>query len=141
MTKKPKRRIAAKRPKAPQQLSPAVARALAAGRVRLTVSDEEHEHLAQMLVKAWSDSDYKSRLLTFSAGAEKISKKDRDRTKKALKEVEISLGNAVVLTPQQFASYKMASNTEVVFVLPEPTGSGHTLADAKEAMVVHSMGV
>ena len=107
-----------------------------AGKLRLTVGDELHPDLANVIVEAWSNAEYKKRLLTIPSGSPKdyeISGADRTRTKKALEEKGIFLDEPIVLTVRQFATYKMTSQTEIVFPLPEHRGK-KSRADALKKM-------
>ena len=113
------------------------------GKLRVTLGEESHGDLANVIVEAWSNLDYKTRLLTIPSGSPtdyRISGADRARTKKALEEMGIVLDEPVVLTVKQFATYKMTSKTEVVFPLPEPRGK-KTRADALKKMEEHALGV
>lgn len=114
-----------------------------AGKLRVTLGEELHEDLANVIVEAWSNPEYKKRLLTISSGSPKdfkISGADRTRTKKALEEMGIFLDEPIVLTVRQFATYKMTSKTEIVFPLPEPRGK-KSRADALKKMEEHALGV
>jgi hypothetical protein len=114
-----------------------------AGKLRVTLGEESHGDLANVIVEAWSNPEYKKRLLTIPSGSPKdytISVPDRTRTKNALEEMGIFLDEPVVLTIRQFATYKMTSKTEVVFPLPEPRGK-KSRADALKKMEEHALGV
>jgi hypothetical protein len=114
-----------------------------AGKLRVTLGEESHGDLANVIVEAWSNPDFKKRLLTIPSGSPKdyrISGADRTRTKNALEEMGIILDEPIVLTVKQFATYKMTSKTEVVLPLPEPRGK-KTRADALKKMEEHALGV
>jgi hypothetical protein len=114
-----------------------------AGKLRVTLGEESHDDLANVIVEAWSNPEYKKRLLTIPSGSPKdyaISGVDRTRTKNALEEKGIVLDEPIVLTVRQFATYKMTSKTEIVFPLPEPRGK-KSRADALKKMEEHSLGV
>ena len=146
MSKKPKRRVAAKRAKSAPKISPAqkMAQAISKGTLRVAPGRALHEPLAKVIAKAWSDPDYRTRLLTIPHGAHdgyKITDDDRARTKKALKEMNIVLSDPVVLTPSQFATYEMASTTEVVFPLPDHHGGLASMHEVNAAMDDSLLGV
>jgi hypothetical protein len=42
-----------------------------AGKLRVTVGDELHHDLANVIVEAWSNPEYKKRLLTIPSGSPK----------------------------------------------------------------------
>jgi hypothetical protein len=112
-------------------------------KLRVTLGDELHAGIANVIVEAWSKPSYKKRLLTIPPGSPKnyrISEADRARTKEALREMGISLDEPVVLTVRQFATYKMTSQTEIVFPLPQPRGK-KSRSDALKTMEEHAMGV
>lgn len=114
-----------------------------AGKLRVTLGEELHDDLANVIVEAWSNPEYKKRLLTIPSGSPKgytISGVDRTRTKNALEEKGIVLDEPIVLTVRQFATYKMTSKTEIVFPLPQPRGK-KSRADALKKMEEHSLGV
>jgi len=114
-----------------------------AGKLRVTLGEESHDDLANVIVEAWSNPEYKKRLLTIPSGSPKdykISGADRTRTKKALEEMGIFLDEPIVLTVRQFATYKMTSKTEIVFPLPEPLGK-KSRAEALKKMEEHALGV
>jgi hypothetical protein len=115
------------------------------------ISYSPNENLAQVIARAWSDASFKEKLLTFSLGTrkadwKKISPQARAamlrKTGEALGEFDVLIDNAVVLTVEQYASYKM-NETEVVFVLPEPLSkqAHRSLATARVAMALHCCGV
>lgn len=111
------------------------------------ISFAPNDALAEAIVRAWTDRTYRDELLTFgekddwkkmsaAARAAKIRK-----TSEALEKVDVFLDNPVVLTAEQFATYKSSSKDQVVFVLPEPLSTKPTLATAKVAMAVTCRGV
>jgi hypothetical protein len=65
------------------------------------------------------------------------AKPDYSKAQAALTEVDVFLEKPVVLTPKQYwAGYKKWDNSEVVFVLPDPTGvvSKYSLSTARVKM-------
>jgi hypothetical protein len=116
-----------------------------------STSYHPNEHLARAIVKAWSDESFKNRLLTFPPGAheadwKKIPEGERSamlrKTSAALAEMDVFLDTPVVLTVEQFATYKGTSEkTEAVFVLPDVLGKKISLATAQVAMAMQMKGI
>ncbi|MEK6209469.1 MAG: hypothetical protein AABM64_03710 [Pseudomonadota bacterium] len=111
------------------------------------VSYHPNQNLALAIVRAWRESKYRDRLLTYSSLTTQAqwaakSAPNFSRTKDALKEVGIFLDEPVVLTPSQFAWGYQKVADEVVFVLPDPlTEDGFTMPSAEIAMVVTPLGM
>lgn len=96
--------------------------------------------LANAIVKAWSDDAFRTRLLTFPGSD--MRNPNYQSTRDALSEVGVNIDKMVpvVLTPQQYATYRRRAN-QIIFVLPDPLGSVHNLATAQVAMCVNVFGM
>jgi hypothetical protein len=99
-----------------------------------------NEALANAIVKAWSDDEFRTRLLTFPGSD--MRNPNYQSTRDALSEVGVNIDKLVpvVLTPQQYATYRRRAN-QIIFVLPDPLGSVHNLATAQVAMCLHVFGM
>jgi hypothetical protein len=99
-----------------------------------------NEALANAIVKAWSDQEYRRRLLTFPG--DNMRNPNHQSTRAALSEMGVTIEtmDPVVLTPQQYATYRRRAN-QIIFVLPDPLGSVHNLGTAQVAMCVHPFGM
>jgi hypothetical protein len=81
-----------------------------------------NDALAAAIVKAWSDEDFKARLLSGPKAGKKAS------TKAALEEMGVSLDDVVVLLPEEHEAFVRANQRTkkgqgpIVFVLPHPIG-------------------
>jgi hypothetical protein len=112
------------------------------------ISYHPNDSLAMAIVRAWSDPEYKRRLLTFPEKDEADWSKIKDparremirKSSKALAEVDVFLEMPVVLTSEQYDDYKPKAKKEVVFVLPDPIG-GNSLETARIAMAVQVRGM
>jgi hypothetical protein len=100
-----------------------------------------NETLASAIVRAWSDEDFRNRLLTYPTN--NMRAPNYENTRGALREIGVGIDNPmipVVLTPQQYVSYRRRAN-QIIFVLPDPLGSMHNLATAQVAMSVTNRGM
>lgn len=92
-----------------------------------------NDTLAALIVQAWTDHGFKARLLSGANLTNKAS------TKAALEEVGISLTDAVVLSPAEFAGYTPTQG-QIVFVLPDPIGKP-SMETARIAMASTACGI
>jgi len=114
-----------------------------------------NETLAKIIVKAWTDDDFKKRLLTFDEGTlpdwrGAVAATRLGFTRQALEDSDIWLDKPIVLTEDQLASFSedqlatfIAHNGEFVFVLPDPPTSSKTpsLGTAAVAMSMVAAGI
>ena len=109
------------------------------------VSYHPNQKLAEAIVRAWKEPDYRAALLTFDDTytlGQQPSPLQYAKTKAALSQFQIHLSKPVVLTPQQYAIGYQKVEDEVVFVLPNPlTDKGFELPGAEIAMAVTPLGM
>ena len=97
------------------------------------LSYHPNEALAAVMVRAWSDVGFEARLLS---GAHLDNK---DSTKAALEEAGIFLNDVVVLTSEQYETYKPTEG-QTVFVLPKKIGKP-SMDTARIAMASKVAGI
>lgn len=104
------------------------------------VSYHPNEALANAIVKAWTDDEFRRRLLTYPGSD--MRNPNYQSTRDALSEMGVNIHrmDPVVLTTQQYATYRRRAN-QIIFVLPDPLGSVHNLATAQVAMCLHVFGM
>lgn len=109
-----------------------------------------NDHLANAIVRAWTDKPYRDALLTYpklnsATGWKKRGKPNYKKTSKALEEMGVHVNNPVVLTHAQYEwGYEKAKDHDVVYVLPDPPAKRHAMYShqtAKTQMQFHPMGM
>jgi hypothetical protein len=113
------------------------------------VSYAPNDDLARAIVKAWSDTGYRNRLLSYGPGVPvaDYTKPDYESTSLALQEVDVHILQPIVMTVAQYAGFNTfiqgggKAPPGVLFVLPDPLGSQATLSTARVAMVVTCNGM
>jgi hypothetical protein len=108
-----------------------------------------NDALAAVIVKAWSDEDFRARLLSGPKAGKKAS------TKSALEEMGVSLDDVVVLLPEEHEAFVRANKRTkkgtkkgqgqgpIVFVLPHPivTNGKPSMDTARIAMASTCCGI
>jgi hypothetical protein len=110
------------------------------------VSYHPNEALALAIVRAWSEPNYKSRLLSFSETEHgNFANPNHTNSSAALAEVGVYIGEPVILTEKQYPEYlnfvKGGPIPKALFVLPETLGGTFNIATAQTAMSMVCRGM
>jgi hypothetical protein len=98
---------------------------LAPGEATVPTFSFDNDGLAELIVEAWTNRDFRNKLLDRDPSTKEVTAAAAEMATKAVNARGFNLKRAVIITEDEHDNhYRMQTNDEVVFVLPDHTRLG-----------------